>query len=312
MRRAQERKDIMVKDMGFAEMMKDLVEDRLGNGYEVSIRDVVKNNGTELTGLSVGAKDARIAPTIYLEGIESEFEDSKISAGEAADMIVRTFKREENPDEVSILGIMQDAKEIYKRVYPKLINAERNEELLKTVPHVEFLDLAEIFVVKMELSAGTGNVTIKNDLMDMMGLDIENLKKTAHENMVSKGLYKSSLSSIIAELIGGSDEIPGLSNEQFEDSIPMTIVTNPEKFNGACCLLEKSIFAEMSEELESDLYILPSSIHEVIVVPDTDRFDKEELRHMVMDVNRTSVSEEDFLSDSIYRFDRVTEKIQVA
>ncbi len=130
--------------------------------------------------------------------------------------------------------------------------------------------------------------------------------------MIRKGLYKRSLSSMIAELIGDPGEMPELSEEQFTDSIPMTIVTNPDKFNGAYCLLEKKIFKEMSEEMGCDLFILPSSIHEVIVVPDLPRFDKEVLRNMVMDVNRSSVSDEDFLSDSIYRFDRVTAQLQVA
>lgn len=300
----------MVKERGFAEMMRDLVKDRLGDGYDVNLRDVMKNNGTELTGLSIGAKDARIAPTIYLEGFEERFEQGKISVNDVVDEILEVFRKEDDQDAGFLYEIFSNVEEIYKRVCPKIINAERNAELLKTVPFVKFLDLAEIFVVKMEISGNTGNVTINNDLVERLGIDIEKLKKSAYENMKKRGIEQKSLSSMIKDLIFDSGEVPEELNEP--EGISMMVVTNRERYNGACCMIDPEIFIDMSEKMGSDLYILPSSIHEIIVVPAYERFNVEELKDMVIEVNRTSVNNEDFLSNSIYKFDHTTEELQVA
>lgn len=178
----------MVKERGFAEMMRDLVKDRLGEGYDVNLRDVMKNNGTELTGLSIGAKDARIAPTIYLEGFEERFKQGKISVNDVVDEIIEVFRKEDDQDAGSLYEIFSNVEEIYKRVCPKIINAERNAELLKTVPYVKFLDLAEIFVVKMEIGGNIGNVTINNDLVERLDIDIKKLKESAYENMKKRGI----------------------------------------------------------------------------------------------------------------------------
>lgn len=302
----------MVKEKGFAELMKDLVVDKLGEGYEVNIREVVKNNGTALTGLSIGEENCRIAPTIYLETLEEEFDSGIISANEAAEQIVSAFKREGDHDASPIVSIFSDAEEIYRRVYPKVINAAKNEELLAMVSNIRFLDLAEIFLVKMEMGGNIGNVTIKNDMVKMLDLDVERLEKAAYENMIKKGIDIRSLTSMIMDLIGNTEDAQEALNGEMSGNMPMTIVTNPEKYNGAYCLLCKDIFVEMSKKMGCDLYILPSSIHEVIVVPAYDRFDENELRNMVQDVNRTTVSSEDYLSDSIYRFDFTTAQLQIA
>ena len=218
--------------------------------------------------------------------------------------------KERPQDPSSILKIFMDAEEIYKRVVPKVINAERNEGFLKTVPHVRFLDLAEIFLVKMEIGGSIGNVTIKNDLARQLGLDIERLKEEAFENMKKRGIDRRSLSSMISDLLFEAGEFP----EEFEEpaGISMMVVTNQEKYNGACCLLDSEIFVDMADELGSDLFVLPSSVHEVIVLPASDQCSTDELRELVRSVNDTTVGDEDFLSDSIYRFDRATAELQVA
>ena len=300
----------MVKERGFAEMMRDLVKDRLGDGYDVNLRDVMKNNGTELTGLSIGAKDARIAPTIYLEGFEERFEQGRISVNEAVEEIIKVFRKEDDQDAGSLYEIFSNVEEIYKRVCPKIINAERNAELLKTVPFVKFLDLAEIFVVKMEIGGNTGNVTINNDLVERLGIDIEKLKKSAYGNMKKRGIEQKSLSSMIKDLIFDSGEVPEELNEP--EGISMMVVTNRERYNGACCMIDPEIFVNMSEKMGCDLYVLPSSIHEIIVVPAVSQCNEDELRDMVRDVNRSSVSNEDFLSDTLYRYNRSTAQLQIA
>lgn len=301
----------MVKNTGFANMVRDLVEDRLGDGYEVSIRDVMKNNGMELTGLSIGATDARICPTIYLEALEERFEKGKISVNEAVEEIISIFRKEDNQDAGSIYTIFSDVEEIYKRVCPKVINAERNEELLSTVPHVRFLDLAEIFLIKMEMGGNIGNVTIKNDLVERLDIDIKRLKEAAHENMIKRGIDKRSLTSMISELVGDMGDIGEIPNN-YSGGISMTVVTNPERYNGACCMIDPDIFVDMSEEMGCDLFVLPSSVHEVIVVPAVSQCNEDDLRDMVRDVNSTAVSNEDFLSDTLYRFNRNTAQLQVA
>lgn len=298
---------------GFAEMMRDMIQDRLGAGYEVDIRNVEKNNGVKLTGLSICGRDSSIAPTLYLESIEESYEKGEISVSDAVESIINTFKKEDCCRDTNFISqILCDAEEIYKRVYPKVINAEKNINLLATVPHFRFLDLAEIFLVKMEINGVIGNVTIKNDLADNLGIDIQRLEKAACENMRKRGIERKPLSSMIIDLMGGSNDLSQEVGEEITGGISMTVVTNKEKYNGACCMIDKEIFADITRETGCDLFVLPSSVHEVIVVPAYGRFEADELKNMVMDVNRSTVNNEDFLSDSVYRFDHITKELLVA
>ena len=92
----------------------------------------------------------------------------------------------------------------------------------------------------------------------------------------------------------------------------MYILTNTEKLHGAACILYQQLLEEFAKKVNDNLYILPSSVHEIIMIPASFAGKASELRQMVEEINATQVEEEEVLSDSVYFFNRLTRKLEMA
>ena len=97
-----------------------------------------------------------------------------------------------------------------------------------------------------------------------------------------------------------------------DDMIPMYVCTNTAKLNGAGVILYQELLQEFADRIGSDFYILPSSIHETLLIPANGDMDLEYLRDMVRTVNRTEVAEDEVLSDSVYRYNRLLDRVELA
>ena len=97
-----------------------------------------------------------------------------------------------------------------------------------------------------------------------------------------------------------------------EPEPPMYVLSNSRMINGAAAMLYPDMLKDLSEKLDSNLYIIPSSVHEVIVFSDNLADDEKSLRDMIYTVNRTQMDPQDILSDSLYFYDRKEEKIFIA
>ncbi len=305
----------MVKNIKFAEMIKDVVEGKLGEGYEVFLREVKKNNGTVLSGLCIQHEDENVSPTIYLEGIEEAYDNGEIgSVAECARQIIQTYhshKMDIGTNQLDMNAILSNKEDVYGRLAPKVINAEANKELLETVPYSRFLDLAVIYQIGVKVDgAEQGWITVSNELMDRFGYTLEELHENALKNMAPAEVM--SLGSAISMLIGPGADADEINQVEASSDISMTIVTNSSKFNGANNMLNTECFVELAEKNDCDLYILPSSIHEVIVVPDKNGVDVDGLKSMVYEINRSSLGPEDILSDSVYIFSRQNGQFAIA
>lgn len=98
-----------------------------------------------------------------------------------------------------------------------------------------------------------------------------------------------------------------------EEEIPLFVMSNGDYMNGASVILYKDVLRDFAKYMEHDLYILPSSIHEVILLLDDEYVQSsEELREMVRETNRMVVDQEEVLSDHIYHYDREKDEIRIA
>jgi len=304
----------MLKNREFGKLIMDVLRDRLGSDYEVAEREVTKNNGVVLSGLSITKNDASIAPTVYLESMEEEYEKGAVGITQIVERIIETVKKE--PERVSLPGglaeIVNDPERVYANCYPRVVNAERNTELLKDAPHDLYLDLAVVYVIRIvDVFDSPGNIMIRNDLAEKIGISHDRLRESAFENIRRDGYVTSTLTDMIKGMLGDMD---GLRDEDLcsPTSFQMYIITNDSKYFGANCLLDNEVFVELSDRLGSDLYVLPSSVHEVICVEASDSVDPVDLAEMVHSVNVSSVSDEDYLSDTIYRFCKENRQLAIA
>lgn len=175
----------------------------------------------------------------------------------------------------------------------QLINYERNRELLQLVPHIRYLDLVIVFygIIDEEENTSYGLLTWQG--MYAMGLTEEETERLASENTPrDMPCVLDSLEKIVERILGKADLEP--------TGLPMYVLTNKQCIFGAACILYPNLLQRISGILGSDLYILPSSIHECILIPENAGADRKELEEIVREINRTQVPEAEILSDHVY------------
>ncbi len=198
----------------------------------------------------------------------------------------------------------------------KLINKKKNEELLSKVPHITYLDLAIVFYYLLpgfDADEGGESFMIRNQELEFLNLSVDELLALAKENTPRLlGLKIQGILSTIAEYMDDIDLM--LAAEKEESYVPLYVATNRIKSNGAGVILYKDMLDAISAKLNSDLYVIPSSIHEVIlvrVIKDC-QVDTSSLKDMISYVNKTELQDADILSDSLYYYSRENKALEFA
>lgn len=264
-----------------------------GDEGEVIINRVVKNNDTELDGLIIREKDYKVSPSIYLN-----YYYDKYCGGCSMDDIMNQILHEyyTHRDAIHFDPLLFEKFEnIRNRIAFKIINYNSNKKYLRDIPFKRFLDLAIVYyVVFDEFMGKKATVTINNSYIRKWGITDEELEKQALNNTAS--ILRYSIKPLATLLREHGETIPS------DDDKQIYVLTNEANFNGAACILYKDLLKKVSSETESDLYIIPSSVHEVLIIPKADNITSEELSRMVREVNETDLEREDILSDHVYEY----------
>lgn len=295
----------------FVENMREQVEENLGKGYEVQIITNPKLNGTEKTGLSISKKKElnQAVPVIYLEEcFERYLQDGKFK--ECVEEICETY-RNQTGNENKIMAELESIKNIKNwegikdRVYPILVSAKENENLKETFLYQEYLDFLVLYTIRVT-EIGVGSVKITKQMVKSWEICEDEIYRQAFENLKKDGYQVRGLSSVVKECISGITED---TEEDSKECEFMYVLTNQEKYFGAAGIF---LCAEMFQEIvgKKNFYILPSSIHELILIVDTEKFDESELNSMVRQVNREQVLPEEVLSDHVYYYNRETRQME--
>lgn len=281
----------------FAALVKDEVEKRVGGA--VVLRDVQKNNGIALRGLTILQDGCTISPVIYLNHYYDAYKEGAATFDTIIDDVVGVYEHSID------MRFFLNYETVKSRIVYKLINTDRNKELLDDVPHIPFNDLSIVFqCLVSEGENGISTILIHHSHMKLWKVTTDDLMEQARLNTPRiLGCKVMAMSEVMAEMVGGNPD-------DFEDEVPMYVVTNRTRMYGASCILYPDLLKKYAELLYSDLCILPSSIHECIIVPTTDKEDAERLQSMVREINASQVEPEEVLSDSVYCYCRETDSIQ--
>ena len=297
----------------FALKVQKGVSRRLGAEAQVKLQEVTKNNGVVLQGLSIGRQGRNVSSTVYLDAFYEMY-----GQGTAMNAIVEKIAAlylKDAPGESVDMDFFQDFDMVKERIAYRLINAGRNEELLKRIPHIRFLDLAVCFYYAFSHEElGKGIITIYNNHMELWHTSTRELLSLAQENTKRIfGVQCRPLVDVLGELVDGIPCQDGKEDEYDEllRMVPMKILSNGDRVHGAACLLYPGLLQEICGKEEKNYYILPSSVHEVILLADDGAEDPEKLREMVREVNEQQVEPEEVLSDSVYYYDCVKKQIKI-
>ena len=299
----------------FAEQVSARVRMELDSSHHVKIHKINKNNGVIYTGLRVSEDGSNISPIIYIDRYFSEYEKGRITIKGIADHVVDTYNRERRANVMA--ADMRDFltyDSVRKGIVYKLINTEKNRELLKDIPYIEFMDLSIVFQYKLsQEGAGTASILVHNVHLKLWDVTKEDLYRAAEENTQKLLPYEiKSMAEVLCDIMK-SENPEGYDHEkemeQFSDSVPMYVLSNRNRVEGAACMLYPDLLKEFSDKADSSFYIIPSSIHELLLLPVENDGESEEIKSMIKEVNDTQVSEEEILSYSLYYYDKEEGKI---
>ena len=262
------------------------------------IHTALKNNDTQRIGLVISEEDTNISPTIYLEDFYEQYQQGNSIEGisEAIVSIYHQIKFD-NPIETTLLENFEELKPF---VTFRLIHRSRNYSLLETIPFIPFLDLAIVFSLLFEMpDHGLGSITITNNMIELWDTSLSELYRLAVENTASLfPIEFRPLKSAISEMTG----MP-YDQAMFEDD-HLYILTNSICHLGAACILYTTVLEDIADILEDDFYLIPCSIHEIIILPASYSPEIVSLNEMIQEINSTQLSADEILSDHCYFYDR--------
>ncbi len=303
------------EDMGineFARKVCGAVEKKLGAGHTVELREIRKNNGVLLHGMMIQSKSRNVAPTIYLDSFWDAYETGTSFSAVVGRLLAIYW--EGTPGNSIDIEFFRSYEAVKDRICYRLVGRKGNEALLEEVPHIEFLDLAICFYYAYcGKELGEGIILIHNSHMKMWDTSTSGLLGLAQSNTPRLFPWEcSSMEDILNELTGREfgGESPS-AQEGMGCQIPMKVLSNTKKLHGAACILYPDVLEGIAAAERSSLYVIPSSIHEVILLTDRGNSSPDALRNMIVEVNGTQVAPEEILSDNLYYYDFNEKKVEI-
>ncbi len=282
-------------------------------GMRLRVEPVNKVNkvldGITLVGSGAGRS---VSPTLYINHMYEHYletENLQEVLQSAARRMDMAFKEMPEVGDVNL----ESAKD---NIVFQVINTLQNEDMLRDMPHREFQDLSIIYrwVVKVDEN-GIQSSAIRNNLAEQLGMNEEQLFKCAVEN--TRRIFPptvKSMNDVIREMFisdGMPAEVADMMIGEMPEDKMMWVISNDRGINGAGSMLYEDNLHKLAMKLETDLYILPSSVHECIAVS-ANMGDPYELAEMVNEINMGQVALEDRLSNQVYHYDKDARRLTLA
>lgn len=290
----------------FVENVKEklAVREELKN-VTLSVESRMKNNGFERTGIIFAEKGKEASPLFYME---ESFQ--KYVNGECLDVIIEdiitTWKQVQVEMEKKILSYdLEHYNSIKNSIQYRLINYEKNKDMLNNVPHRKYLNLAVVYVLNLsENDYGMETMLITNKHMTLWKVSLDEIENQAKNSVFNSAerFQMIGLNQLIEERVGIKEP------EEYET---MYVLTNMYRNYGANVILCQDFMEKVAERLNCDFYAIPSSVHEIILIKWNDAPSKEEMNEMLNEVNRSQVPEDEILGDKVFYYSRKEKKLSI-
>lgn len=299
---------------------------------DVQIREVTKNNNRKRDGLVVMLPEQNMSPTIYLDSFYEQY-----VAGRQMEEIMGSLAEHREAHDIGQnfpVKKFLNFEEVKDAIIFQVVGAEANRDRLRDMPHRIEKDMALIYQILLKKGEdGHAAISINNDMMERMGIEEGMLHDAAMENTPWElPVILQPMSTVIREMMRKDfmgfnlDEITeddGLkefleylleeSMEEMErEHIPMYVLSNEDKLDGAATLFYPEVQEQVAEQMGGDYFVLPSSVHEVLIIPDNGEADYRELRATVNDINVTQLPPDEVLTGEVYSYDKESRQLMFA
>ncbi len=293
-------KEQQMEYMEFLESVCEYINEKTDD-VRVSVHKTIKNNGVRLCGLTFNRQGYNASPTVYMENYFDEY----LNGGdlcEIGDRLLAAYYENDMAVKLNI-SFFDSFESVKDRIYIKLINRAKNEDYLKGAPFEEFLDLAIVPYVRVyDKKIGNGLIMVKNEHLKLWNVSasavLEEAKRNTHDH---DGFNIRQIMDVLKSM-----KVPGIPDDPY-DRFPMYVATNSKMTNGAAVLTMKDKLKEFATVIGGDYYIIPSSVHEVILVPNNDDRSADEIDSMIREVNSTQLGPDDVLADHVYLYHKKDE-----
>ncbi len=288
----------------FQNCLEEQLAEQIPEGYRISIQKVVKNNDLQLDSLVIMSEHVNVSPNFYLQIYYEKYLHGMSMEAIITDVLEKYEKTKQIMGNYQI-DLSWDA--CRDKIVYRLSSGEKNRMRLENVPSIPFLDMVITFhVLMIEEEDGIGSVMVRDALLQEWNISTKQLFQLAQENTMR--MFPLQIHSMAQMLSNLEEEHPELAEEYpeevlqgqgFQDTL---VVSNQKGINGAAVLLYPGCLAQLEEQCAGDYYILPSSIHEVLVLPDGGHNFGSGLQNMVREVNENCVQPDEILSDHVYHY----------
>lgn len=283
----------------FCETVRDRIAEYLLQ-YEIEtirIEHVRHNNGIEHTGLVITKQGESVSPTIYLEQYYNAMKKDIKTFEEILCLIAQEYNR--ICVRIEAQGEMEiNMEQVEKNVFLRLINYEKNSGMLENCPYIPFHDMAITFryLVKMD-EEGIASALLDFDALKRSKLSVEELYCAAKDNTIR--LFPPFVRRLDEFL---QERYP--QNIQYPEEPEIYILSNQQFIYGATMMIYKDVIAAIAEQTGKSMYIIPSSVNEVLLCFTETQTEREMLENTLQEVNEFVVSDMDYLSDAVYFYDK--------
>ena len=298
----------------FKKYFLDEVSKKLPGDVCTKVEEIKKINGVKVDGVTFFREGVNCSPRIYLEGYYKKYVD-----GDEINTLVDTFVNCYEKNQIIIencdFDFFKDYERVKDRIFFKVINKEKNEELLKEVPYREFLDLAIVYYYLLDeklIKENLSTILITNKILEMWEINEEEIKSAAFINTPQLFPLKvESMERVLTRLLGRNIFID-IDTEALSCT-PLYVISNDRLMYGAGAMLYKDALKNIAGRTGEDMYIIPSSINELIVAPvsflETDFIIS--LKDMINMVNKNEVAEQEVLSNNLYFYSKTLDRIVI-
>ncbi|GFI32802.1 hypothetical protein IMSAGC013_04209 [Lachnospiraceae bacterium] len=283
----------------FVEAVQKRMEKEIGERGSVFISSMEKNNRTHWEGLEIKEKESRVGTVFQLKVLYAVYQRGGME--HTVSYILEMLKNKPDHASWDIPGEWEAAREC---ILPVLVNEEWNRESLEECSRLKILDLAAVCYLKLKDTDCRAITIVKGRYLEIWGITEEELWEAAMKNLQKEEYWIKPMSEILESMLGSD-----MGN--FHDFSPMYVMTNKRMSYGAAGILRKGLLEEFSKEIQGNFYILPSSVHETLLLADEPHMKAEELREIVQSVNQKEVGREEWLSENVYYYDRETGELEI-
>lgn len=278
-------------------------------GVQVEIRPVEKLQGESYTGLSIQPNDSPMAATLNLDTVYNQMVDQGKSFQEVADDLI-THAADIIVDMPKIdVNDITNYDQMKNTLVVQVIPTDRNAEMLADIPHKNIEDMSLVYRMQIDQNEnGTSSVLITNAMLENYGVTVDQLHQDAMDTaVINNPATFRSMQEVLSDLMGmPADLMPPMDGPQ------MYVASVENSLNGAGVIAYPDFMNQVAEQVGGDFFVLPSSVHEVLVVPDDGSIDRHDLESMVREVNASEVLPKDQLSDNVYHYDSQDQVFELA